>query len=132
MVEMSVRLSIVPPRQMPPNGHPLLPNPGRLRGPRKRCADSFPFDCQIQDRVARKIFNSYARLWGGLSICLRQMYLFLIFLLILNSWNFDFVLFTKIHACIEQFCKELFYSWMEVSTAPKKCFFPKYSRSLGR
>ena len=28
-----VRLSIVPPRQMPPNGHPLLPNPGRLLRP---------------------------------------------------------------------------------------------------
>ena len=29
----SVRLSIVPPRQMPPNGHPLLPNSGRLLVP---------------------------------------------------------------------------------------------------
>ena len=30
---MSVRLSIVPPSQMPPNGHPLLPNSGRLLVP---------------------------------------------------------------------------------------------------
>ena len=28
-----VRLSIVQPRQMPPNGHPLLPNSGRLLVP---------------------------------------------------------------------------------------------------
>ena len=34
-IQTSVRLSIVPPppHQMPPNGHPLLPNPGRLLRP---------------------------------------------------------------------------------------------------
>ena len=32
-IHEAVRLSIVPPRQMPPSGHPLLPNSGRLLVP---------------------------------------------------------------------------------------------------
>ena len=32
-IHEAVRLFIVPPRQMPPNGHPLLPNSGRLLVP---------------------------------------------------------------------------------------------------
>ena len=32
-IHEAVRLSIVPPRQMPSNGHPLLPNSGRLLVP---------------------------------------------------------------------------------------------------